>query len=67
MKLTYKGLKDAQAWEKAGVLLPPYDPEALSEKTKADPRWVHFGIGNIFRIELIVLTGEKCVENDTCN
>ncbi len=52
MKLTYKGLKDAQAWEKAGVLLPPYDPEALSEKTKADPRWVHFGIGNIFRIFL---------------
>ena len=26
-----------------------------------------YGIGNIFRIELIVLTGENCVENDTCN
>ncbi len=50
MKLNYNGLKDAAAWEKAGVLLPPYDPEALAKKTVEDPRWVHFGIGNIFRI-----------------
>lgn len=50
MKLTYQGLKDANAWEKANVLLPPYDAEALAERTKTDPRWVHFGIGNIFRI-----------------
>ena len=50
MKLNYQGLKDTAAWAKAGIDLPPYDPEALAEKTKADPRWVHFGIGNIFRI-----------------
>ena len=50
MKLTYKGLREVDAWQKAGVLLPPYDPEALSEKTVANPLWVHFGIGNIFRI-----------------
>ncbi len=50
MKLTCEGLRDVQAWEKAGVLLPPYDPKALSERTRQHPLWVHFGIGNIFRI-----------------
>ena len=50
MKLNYQGLKDAAAWAKAGIELPPYDVEALAKATVADPRWVHFGIGNIFRI-----------------
>ena len=50
MKLTYNGLRDTAAWARAGIQLPPYDPEALSRATKADPRWAHFGIGNIFRI-----------------
>ena len=50
MKLSYDGIKDAAAWEQAGINLPSYDPQALSERTKADPVWVHFGIGNIFRI-----------------
>ena len=50
MKLTLEGLKDRKAWEAAGVVLPSYDIEAMAEKTKAAPQWVHFGIGNIFRI-----------------
>ena len=50
MRLNYKGLKDSDAWRKAGIDLPPYDPEKLAEDTRKDPRWVHFGIGNIFRI-----------------
>ena len=50
MKLNNKGLETKTAWEKAGVALPPYDPAALAERTKKDPVWVHFGIGNIFRI-----------------
>lgn len=50
MKLNYKDLKDVQAWTAAGIELPPYDPEALAAQTQADPRWAHFGIGNIFRI-----------------
>ena len=52
MKLTLEGLKDRAAWEKAGVTLPSYDITALAENTKKSPRWVHFGIGNIFRIFL---------------
>ena len=52
MKLTLEGLKDTAAWEKAGVTLPSYDIAALAENTKKSPCWVHFGIGNIFRIFL---------------
>ena len=50
MKLTYDGIKDRNTWENAGITLPSYDPEAVSRKTKEAPIWVHFGIGNIFRI-----------------
>ena len=50
MKLTLNGIRDRAAWEKAGIALPGYDVEAASEKAKKDPVWVHFGIGNIFRI-----------------
>lgn len=50
MKLTMNGLKDKAVWEKAGIDVPDYDIQGLYNKTKADPRWVHFGIGNIFRI-----------------
>ena len=52
MKLTYEGLKDRAGWEAAGIELPSYDPAALAETTKKAPVWVHFGIGNIFRIFL---------------
>lgn len=50
MKLTRAGIKDRTAWEKAGITLPGYDVEAVSEKAKKEPVWVHFGIGNIFRV-----------------
>ena len=52
VKLSYEGLADRGGWAAAGVALPDYDPAQLSERTKKDPRWVHFGIGNIFRIFL---------------
>lgn len=50
MKLTYEGIRDREAWENAGIALPDYDPEELSARTRENPAWVHFGIGNIFRI-----------------
>jgi fructuronate reductase len=50
MKLTWEGLKNRQEWEQAGIALPSYDAEAVAEKTKKAPIWVHMGIGNIFRI-----------------
>ena len=49
MKLSYQGLQDKAAWEKAGVALPKHDWKALCAATEASPIWVHFGAGNIFR------------------
>ena len=46
------GLKDLKGYEKARIRLPEYDVAALAARTKASPEWVHFGIGNIFRIFL---------------
>ena len=49
MKMNRAALADRAAWEKANVLLPAYDVDAMVERTKANPIWVHFGAGNIFR------------------
>ena len=50
MKLSINGIKEQEAWKKAGITLPSYDVEAVSENAKENPVWVHFGIGNIFRV-----------------
>ena len=48
--MNYEGLRDEAGWEAAQTALPSYDPAALAERTRKDPVWIHFGIGNIFRI-----------------
>ena len=50
MKLTLEGIQERTVWEKAGITLPGYDVAAASEKARKEPVWVHFGIGNIFRV-----------------
>ena len=50
MKLTIEGIKDGVAWKNAGITLPGYDVEKVSDKAKEEPRWVHFGIGNILSV-----------------
>ncbi len=50
MKLCREALKDAAAWRQAGIAVPSYDVAAVAENTKKAPTWVHFGVGNIFRI-----------------
>ena len=73
MKLTLNGIKEHEAWENAGIQLPGYDVEKISAKAKEAPVWVHFGIGNIFRVfiggiadglleERILDRGITCVE-----
>lgn len=49
MKLNEQGLKDRAAWEAAGFSLPKYDREKVTQATKENPFWIHFGAGNIFR------------------
>ena len=49
MILNAEGLKNAEAWEKAGYNLPKYDRDAMIAATRENPFWIHFGAGNIFR------------------
>ena len=51
MKLTdlLSGKLNAAKWEAKGYELPKFDIEAVRRKTYAEPTWVHFGGGNIFR------------------
>ncbi|HIU75124.1 MAG TPA: mannitol dehydrogenase family protein [Candidatus Pelethocola excrementipullorum] len=48
MRLNNEGLKNGN-WEAAGYHVPKFDREAVTQKTKAEPKWLHFGAGNIFR------------------
>ncbi|MDI9520626.1 MAG: mannitol dehydrogenase family protein [Bacillota bacterium] len=52
MRLSADGIKDRKPWEAAGIRLPEYDVEKASLQGVKTPRWVHFGIGNIFRVFL---------------
>ena len=49
LDLSKVGLQDRAAWENAGYALPQYDREAMIAATKANPEWIHFGAGNIFK------------------
>jgi len=49
MKLNNESLNNKSFWEKAGIALPRFDREKMIAATKAAPKWVHFGAGNIFR------------------
>lgn len=49
MKLNSKGLQNKKEWEEKSYKLPCFDRDKVSEKTKENPFWIHFGAGNIFR------------------
>ncbi len=49
MKLNKSVFTDKAAWEAKGYSVPTFDYEAVKAKTLAEPKWVHFGAGNIFR------------------
>lgn len=77
MKLTLEGLKEKREWERAGIELPSYCVEEVARRTKEAPVWVHFGIGNIFRIfigsiadrlitEELMSCGIVCAETFDC-
>lgn len=50
MKLNIESLQNADFWKQAGIDIPQYDVSKVADKTKESPVWVHFGIGNIFRM-----------------
>lgn len=50
LHLNLKSIQEQKsAWQAQGFALPQYDIEKVRENTKKNPRWVHFGAGNIFR------------------
>ena len=49
MILTEQGLQNKAEWEAKGYRLPAFDRAAMVETTKANPTWIHFGAGNIFK------------------
>ena len=49
MQLTLQGIQNRNAYQAAGISLPGYVPIKTAEQTRKSPRWVHLGIGNIFR------------------
>ncbi len=49
MILNNEALKNRAEWEEKGYRLPQYDREAMIARTKAEPTWLHFGAGNIFK------------------
>lgn len=49
LNLNLASLAKRQEWEAAGVELPRFDYRQAAAETKANPQWVHFGAGNIFR------------------
>ncbi len=50
MKLNHQALSRPADWQEIGIRVPGYDVEAMRRETVRAPRWVHFGIGNIFRV-----------------
>lgn len=49
LNMNQQGLENRAAWEAAGVKLPKFHRQKMLAATEANPTWVHFGAGNIFR------------------
>jgi len=49
LKLNEEGLKNKEAWLEKGYEVAGFDRELMIENTQKEPRWIHFGAGNIFR------------------
>ncbi len=49
MKLNLSELKNKEQWVNKGYQLSSYDRDTMVKNTLENPKWVHFGAGNIFR------------------
>lgn len=49
MVLNLNSLKDKVFWESNEIKAPGFNIDKMLERTKAEPVWLHFGAGNIFR------------------
>ena len=58
LSLSKESLENKKAWEEKGYRVYKYDRDAVTENTKKNPEWIHFGAGNIFRAFQAVLLEE---------
>jgi len=65
LKLDKSAFSKKELWEAAGIKLPAYDREAMIRKTVQNPRWLHFGTGNIFRAFIALLQQRLLDEGKT--
>ncbi|HEX2925894.1 MAG TPA: mannitol dehydrogenase family protein, partial [Ruminiclostridium sp.] len=49
MKLNKNGIKNHSVWADNQILIPKFDYDEMLGRTKDEPKWLHFGAGNIFR------------------
>lgn len=49
LELNNKGIVNKKVWEEEDFILPKFNREAVTNVTKENPTWIHFGAGNIFR------------------
>ncbi|MDR1439929.1 MAG: mannitol dehydrogenase family protein, partial [Clostridiales bacterium] len=68
LKLCLGDIADAAKraeWDAAGVKLPRFDCSAMRGETMADPVWLHFGVGNIFR-SFVAPLSQKLLDKGLC-
>ncbi len=49
MKLNAQSVYTDKTWKEKGFYVPSFDRDEMIKKTTENPKWVHFGAGNIFR------------------
>lgn len=49
LNLSKDDIGERDKWNKADIKLPQFDYERVCKNTVQNPKWVHFGSGNIFR------------------
>ncbi len=49
MKLNLSEMKNKEQWISKGYQLSSYDRDKMVKNTLENPKWIHFGAGNIFR------------------
>ena len=66
LELNKSVFADRASWEKAGIHVPSFDYEKLCAHTAENPRWIHFGAGNIFRA-FIADIAQTMIEKGDCD
>lgn len=49
MNLNLESIQNREWWSARGIALPEYELCEMRGKTRANPTWIHFGAGNLFR------------------